>query len=105
MAVLFLPEVENYLVELIEILYQKQYFGFYESAMNYVEDLIQDIKNNLPSLLKKKAPAHFDRYGKNLYYVSYRKNHNTQWYVFFSIHNDTYLVRYIANNHMCSQFL
>lgn len=28
MKVLFLPEVENYLFELTEILYQKEYFGF-----------------------------------------------------------------------------
>ena len=32
MKVLFLPEIEKYLYELVEILYQKEYFGFRESA-------------------------------------------------------------------------
>ena len=37
MTVLFLPEVEDYLYELIEILYHKDYFGYKESAINNVE--------------------------------------------------------------------
>ena len=36
MTVLFLPEVEEYLYELIEILYYQEYFGFKENAINYV---------------------------------------------------------------------
>ena len=47
MTVLFLPEVEEYLYELIEILYHKEYFGFKENAINYVTDLINDIKTKL----------------------------------------------------------
>ncbi|SEA52538.1 hypothetical protein SAMN05216331_1786, partial [Porphyromonadaceae bacterium KH3R12] len=39
MRVLFLPEVENYLFELTEILYKKEYFGFKERAVKYVVDL------------------------------------------------------------------
>ena len=33
MKILFLPEVEDYLFELVETLYDKEYFGFKESAM------------------------------------------------------------------------
>lgn len=105
MSVLFLPEVEDYLFELIEILYRKDYFGYYESAIEYVEDLVADIRKDLPSKSKKKAPDYFQRYGEGLYYASFKKNHNTQWYVFFSIHEDVCLVRYITNNHICAQHL
>ena len=103
MKVLFLPDVEEYLFELMDILYQKQYFSYYDSAISYVEDLVNNIQDSLCVELKKKAPEYFSRYGKDMYYVKYKKNHNTQWYVFFTIHDDVCLVRYITNNHVCSQ--
>lgn len=105
MKVLFLPEVEDYLFELINILYQKRYFSYYDSAICYVEELVNDIQDSLDAEFKKRAPEYFSRYGKDMYYVKYKKNHNTQWYVFFTIHEDLYLVRYITNNHVCSQYL
>lgn len=46
MKILFLPEVEDYLYELIEILYSKEYFGFKESAINYVVELENDIRTS-----------------------------------------------------------
>jgi len=48
MKVLFLPEVENYLFEITEILYQKEYFGFKESAVKYVTCL-EDVCNSKDS--------------------------------------------------------
>ena len=56
MKVIALPEVREYLMELIQILYKKEYFGFEENAQKYVEELIFDIKNNLPLKLNKPAP-------------------------------------------------
>lgn len=44
MKVIALPEVREYLMELIQILYKKEYFGFEENAQKYVEELIFDIK-------------------------------------------------------------
>ena len=41
-----LPEVREYLMELINILYKKEYFGFEENAQKYVEELFFDISNN-----------------------------------------------------------
>ena len=43
MKVLFLPEVRQYLKELQEILFEKEYFGFEEAAVQYVRDLIFDL--------------------------------------------------------------
>ena len=84
MKVLFLPEVRLYFQELQDILFEKEYFGFEESAVQYVRDLILDIEKNLPTKVSKTAPSYFNRYGKNLRYSSFRKNHNTQWYAFFN---------------------
>ena len=109
MRVLFAPEVRIYLYELSEVLFEKEYFGFEETAVRYVRELIFEIRDSLPAKLKKTAPAYFDRYGKNMYYAVFRKNKNTQWYVFFTLYDDNgeliHLVRYISNNHMIAQLL
>lgn len=109
MKVLFLLEVRMYFQELQDILFEKEYFGFEESAVQYVRDLIFDIEATLPERVSKIAPPYFNRYGKELRYASFRKNRNTQWYVFFNKYRENgeviYLVRYISNNHMIAQYL
>ena len=44
MKILFLPEVRLYFQELQDILFEKEYFGFEESAVQYVRDLVFDIE-------------------------------------------------------------
>ena len=105
MRVVFSPEVEEDLYELIEVLIEKEYLGTYPFAISYVEDLIVDIQQNIHSKLKKKAPAFFERYGKDMYYITYQRNINTTWYVFFSIIEESYFVRYITNNHASGQYI
>lgn len=107
--VLVLPEVRQYLRELIEILFDHEYFGFEETAVKYVEDLFEDIKVLLPTRSKRLAPAYFSRYGKDMYYCTFKKSKRTQWYVFFNIYSENgellYLIRYISNNHMVARLL
>lgn len=67
MRVVFAPEVEEDLYGLIKILVEKEYLGTYPFAISYVEELIADIQQNIHSKLKKKAPAFFERYGKDMY--------------------------------------
>lgn len=109
MKVLFLPEIRLYFQELQDVLFEQEYFGFEESAVQYVRDLILDIEATLPERVSKTAPPYFSRYGKGLRYASFRKNRNTQWYVFFTKYREdgevVYLVRYISNNHMIAQYL
>ena len=103
MRIIFHKDAEDYLSELVDVLYEKEYFGFEESAVSYVDDLIDDIVNNLHRKLKKKSPGQFLKYGDR--YATYRRNNKTSWYVFFEVENDTYYVNYIANNHMVAQLL
>ena len=109
MKVVAIAEVRNYLQDLAVILYEKEYFGFEDSARKYVIELFEDIKTTLPILPSKPAPEHFEKYGKNMEYVVFRKNKHTQWYVFFRVYKkngeDIYQVRYIANNHTVAQYL
>ncbi len=110
MNVYAIPEVIEDLENLIDILFEKGYFGFEDKSVNYVVSLFEDIKNNLPKKLKKPAPEYFsDRYGKGLYYVTFKKNNRTQWYVFFRMYRMDeelyYQVRYITNNHTAAHHL
>ncbi|MDU6474906.1 MAG: hypothetical protein E6542_02480, partial [Bacteroides sp.] len=93
MRVVFAPEVEEDLYGLIKILVEKEYLGTYPFAISYVEELIADIQQNIHSKLKKKAPAFFERYGKDMYYITYQRNSNTTWYIFFSVIGDTYFTK------------
>ena len=110
MKVLALPEVRQYLKEVAQVLYRKDYFGFEGSAVKYVEDLFNDIKTTLPARQKKVAPPCFNRYGSRMYYSIFKKNKYTKWYVFFSVYRTVdgeliYLVRYISNNHLIAHQL
>ncbi|MFA5649716.1 MAG: hypothetical protein WC914_01050 [Proteiniphilum sp.] len=103
--VIVAPVVEDYLVELIELLYNKDYFGFKEDAIEYVYSLISDIYDTLPNKVSKIAPPYFSRYGKDLCYSVFKKNDNTQWYVFFNYEDNIFYVRYVGNNHTCAQHI
>jgi len=109
MIVRFLPEVLDYFEELVWILFENEYFGFYESSRKYVDELVEDIKTKLPTRPAKPAPEKFDRYGKNMEYAVFKKNKRTSWYVFFRVYKENekeiYQVRYISNNHVIAQYL
>ena len=109
MNVFILPEVRQYFYELSYILYEKDYFSFLDKSEQYVEELIRDIQENLPTKRHKPALNHFNEYGKNMKYASFKKNRRTTWYAFFKTYRkdgETFcLVRYIANNHVIAQYL
>ena len=77
--------------------------------MQYIRGLILDIEETLPIRPSKEAPEYFNRWGYGMRYATFRKNRNTQWYVFFNKYKVrgevTYLVRYISNNHAIAQYL
>lgn len=107
--IVFLPETLEYFNELSTLLYEQNDFGFKENAEKYVDDLIADIRTDLPVKLHKPAPPYFDRYGRHMLYAAFRKNKGTQWYVFFNLYRRDeeiiYLIRYINNNHFIAQYL
>jgi hypothetical protein len=74
MKVVFSPQVRIYFQELEDILFEEEYFGFEDSALRYARELFFEIRDTLPIRLKKKAPLHFNRYGKNMSYAVFKKN-------------------------------
>ena len=107
--VLAIPEVIDYLYELVDILYEKHYFGYKYNSVEYVIEQFEDIITNLPKKQHRPAPRYYDKYEKGMFYALFRKNKHTQYYAFFTKYNNNgetiYLVRYIGNNHTEAQHL
>ena len=105
MKVIFHQQVVFYLNNLVDILYEEEYFGFKEAAYDYVDWIFDRIEKSIVTLPSKTAPAYFSKYGKNLSYISLKRNPQTTWYVFFNSDADLIHVRYVSNNHMIAQYL
>jgi hypothetical protein len=79
---------------LIKILYKEEYFGFLNSAEDYVSNILDFIYSvpNLP--FKETKNKNFGQF-----YCSYKHSRNTTWYATFDFENEIYLIKNIANNH------
>jgi hypothetical protein len=85
---------DNKLLELVDILYECEYFGFRVDAKNYVDEMY-DFIYTIPTLKYKTATNQT----RGTFYWKYKPNRNTTWYVFFDVKNETYLIKNIVNNH------
>jgi hypothetical protein len=95
--VLYKPKVEDYLNELSFILFKKEYFGFFESSFDYVDNIVDFIEYNLPIFPAKKTPQNLIYLGSE--YIFYKANSNTTWYIFFEQSKNRFLVTFITNSH------
>jgi hypothetical protein len=111
MSVVFSPKTIDYLGELCSVLLDDEYIGTYEFAHKYVEKLARRIYEELPIKLAKKPNEKLrKRFGRNVYYTTFKQNYRTEWYVFYQIlmksnGEKLYYVRYISNNHIIAQYL
>jgi hypothetical protein len=104
-VVRYTDEVLDYFNQLTETLFHQNYFGFMDSAIQYVFDLRAYIDKNIARLLKHPAPEYFSKYEKYMRYVTYKPNKRTTWYIFFLQEENVYLVCYITNNHFEGQYI
>jgi hypothetical protein len=84
----------NRLNELIRVLFDEEYFGFVETAIDYalkIYEFIKTIPNRSHRLTKN------PHYGT--FYCRYKANNRTDWYILFDKENDQYLIKNIINNH------
>lgn len=95
--VVFTPSVISYLDDLVLILYKKEYFGFIESAEEYVDDIYDAVPEKIRKSPHKKTPKSLQYLGFN--YVFYKSNARTTWYIFFEKSNQNYLITGILNNY------
>ena len=92
--VIISPFVVNKLESLILVLFENEYFGFMESAMDYVDN-IYDFILSIPSQKKKRTKK--TKFGN--WYCSYKANSKTTYFITFDYENDVYLIKNITNNH------
>ena len=108
MNVRFHPDARDWLEELVTILYRDGYFSWLDRSQRYVGELVDDIRDTLPTRLHKPAPRHFDPEGRGMWYAAFRRSRATTWYVFFTRYDDggeiVYLVERIENNHTAAQY-
>ena len=104
-VVKFSESVNFYFDELIATLFWQDYFGFMDSALQYVSDMKNYIEANIANLPKYPAPPYFSRYQTGMQYVTYRPNNRTTWYFFFLQEADRYLICYITNNHFEGKYI
>jgi hypothetical protein len=95
--VIFTPEVIQYLDDLVVTLYKKEYFGFIESAEDYVSDIHKEILERIKKSPQKKTPKTLYYLGSN--YIFYKPNVRTTWYIFFEKRNQNYIITGITNNY------
>ena len=104
-TIFYAPKVSEYLNNLIDILYKNDYFGYRESAKEYVIDLRNKIELSLPLSTSRFPKYRRKVYGKYTKYIIIRKNKHTSYYIFFLQKADKYIVTYIGNNHTDAQYL
>ncbi len=97
-SVQYLPEIEYFINNLSDLLFEKEYFAFYEYAADYVDNLTFFIENDLINFPHKTTPKKLKKLGSN--YVFYKPNNRTTWYIFFEKINNRYLITHLTNNHV-----
>lgn len=95
--IIFAPHVIDFLDDLVRVLYKKEYFGFIETAEEYVLKIYDAVPKNIKVSPHKSTPKNLKHLGSN--YIFYKSNNRTNWYVFFEKSNQNYLITEIINNH------
>ncbi|WP_076768789.1 hypothetical protein [Chryseobacterium sp. FH1] len=95
--IFYSDEFESQFNEIIDVLYKKEYLGFKESALDYGDRIYDFIFKNINKPISKLSPKAFQKFGE--YYIKYKANENTTWYIFFDRKDNRFLVNHILNNH------
>jgi len=96
-VIVYKDRFENEIDKLLEVLFVNEYFGFEDSALNYVEKIYNFIKNNISKPISKNSPVAYQKVGKK--FIKYKANNNTSWYIFFDQKEHRFLINHITNNH------
>jgi hypothetical protein len=86
----------EYFDNLFFALFEEEYFGFPESAHNYIDKIVGFVISSISSFPHKKTPKSLQYLGLN--YIFYKPNTRTTWYVFFEKRDQSYLITAIINN-------
>jgi len=94
--VIFTDTVLQYFDNLVFNLFEEEYFGFPESAKDYVDKIVAFVLSSISDFPSKETPKPIKYLGAN--YIFYKTNSRTTWYIFFEKREKNYLVTAIINN-------
>lgn len=95
--IIYSSNFRDYIDELAQVLYKIGYFGFLEDAHKYIDKIYDFIDENIDKSISKNSPKTFQKFGT--FYIKYKANENTTWYIFFDRKDHRFLVNHILNNH------
>ncbi|MNK28150.1 hypothetical protein D3C87_465190 [compost metagenome] len=95
--IFYSDEFEIQINEIIDVLFDRGYLGFRESAIEYGDRIYDFIFKNIDKPISKFLPEKFQKFGK--FYIKYKSNENTTWYIFFDKKDNRFLINHILNNH------
>lgn len=93
----YTSHVISYLDDLVRVLYKNDYFGFIETAEEYVLNIYDFVSGNIKSSQHRITPKRIQYLGSN--YIFYKVNKRTTWFIFFERQNENFLITGILNNH------
>ncbi len=94
--IIYIPEVEIFLEDLVDILFYEEYFGFEDAAQSYAEKIVHFIEQDIQNFPARKTLEILKNFGSN--YIFYKSTQRTTWYVFFEQSNNNYLITNIINS-------
>ena len=94
--ILYKPQVEFYINNLVFILFENNYFNYLENAICYKDKIIDYIEENITTFPHKTTPLELKEFGSN--YIFYKSNSRTTWYIFFESKGKNYIITYITNS-------
>ncbi len=95
----------EYMFNLVTALYNQEYFGFIETAFDYMYKMRNFIEQKIHILQHHPAPEYFSKYQSGMKYIVYPPNKRTTWYIFFKQSGNRFLIYYITNNHFEGQYI
>lgn len=95
--IIFENDVLEYFDDLVFTLFKKEYFGFAQSAQNYADKIVDFVISGISSFPHKKSSEKLRYLGS--YYIFYKPNPKTTWYIFFEKRDQNYLITGIINNY------
>ncbi len=100
MAIIIYDKIaKDYFDTLIKVLLNENYFSFEEGALAYVADIRSFIEKKIDIAVKRPASNFYKKYDNDLQYITYKRNKQTTWYIFFRQKDNRYLIKLITNNH------
>lgn len=95
--VIFTNNTLYYFDQLVYTLFENDYFSYRENAHDYVDKIVSFVIESIDSFPQKTAPEKLVHLGD--FYIFYKANHRTTWYIFFEKQEQKYLITSIINNH------